>query len=162
MSAQMIPNVTKVLVNAATVTVTGNSPSFTLPMADSYAIFLNVTAASGTTPTLDVVLQTSPDGGTTWLNLPLRFAQFTAVAQGYLRFQPTLGLGEAASGGTVAATGGVLALNTPFIGGQNTTALNTAQSIPTMRFLYTVSGTTPSLTLSAFAIMAGRGNTTSN
>lgn len=31
---------------------------------------LNVTAASGTTPTLDVKLQTSDDGGTTWYDLP--------------------------------------------------------------------------------------------
>lgn len=33
---------------------------------DEMAIYLNVTAASGTSPTLDVVYQTSNDGGTTW------------------------------------------------------------------------------------------------
>jgi hypothetical protein len=159
MSAQMIPNTTKVLVNASTVTATGFSAAFTLPMADSYGLFMNVTAQASTT--IDFVLQTSPDGGTTWLNLPLRFAQFTAAGQGYLRFQPTLGLGEAASGGTVAATGGVLALNTPFIGSQNTTALNTAQNIPTMRIGYTIGGA-GSNTFTLYAIMAGRGNTTSN
>lgn len=33
---------------------------------DRVAIYVNVTAASGTTPTLDVALEDSPDGGATW------------------------------------------------------------------------------------------------
>jgi len=33
---------------------------------DEMVIYLNVTAASGTSPTLDVVYQTSNDGGATW------------------------------------------------------------------------------------------------
>jgi hypothetical protein len=33
---------------------------------DRVAIYVNVTAASGTTPTLDLVLEDSPDGGATW------------------------------------------------------------------------------------------------
>lgn len=43
-------------------------------------VFLNVTAVSGTTPTLTVQVQTSDDGGTTWYNLPGgAFAQQTAI-----------------------------------------------------------------------------------
>lgn len=159
MPNQMQQNTVKVLVSASTVTATANSAAFALPLADSYALFLNVTAASGTTPTLDVVLQTSPDGGTTWLNLPLRSQQFTTTGQGYIRFQPTLGLGESATAGTVAATGGALAQNTPFIGAVNTTVLGASQQIPTVRFLLTISGTTPSFTYTAYCIFASRGNT---
>jgi hypothetical protein len=162
MASQMIPNTVKVIVPSNTVTATGNSAAFSLPLADSYAIFLVATAASGTTPTLDVVLQTSPDGGTTWLNLPLRFAQLTTAGQSFIRFQPTLGLGEAASAGVVAGTGGALALNTPFIGSVNTTVLGASQQIPTMRFAATVAGTTPSFTYTAYVIMSPRGNITSN
>lgn len=39
---------------------------------------LNVTAASGTTPTLDVVIEDSVDGGTTW-NVVGTFAQNTGA-----------------------------------------------------------------------------------
>jgi hypothetical protein len=41
---------------------------------------LNVTAASGTTPTLDVVIEDSVDGGVTW-NTVGTFTQKTAVAR---------------------------------------------------------------------------------
>jgi hypothetical protein len=40
---------------------------------------LNVSAASGTTPTLDVVIEDTFDGGTTW-NTIATFTQKTAVA----------------------------------------------------------------------------------
>ncbi len=33
---------------------------------DRLAIYVNVTAASGTTPTLDLSVEDSPDGGVTW------------------------------------------------------------------------------------------------
>lgn len=33
---------------------------------DEMALYLDITAASGTTPTLDIDYQTSVDGGTTW------------------------------------------------------------------------------------------------
>lgn len=160
MPAQMILTTTKVLVPAATiVTTTGNSAAFTLPLADSYAIFINVTAASGTTPTLDAVLQSSPDGGTTWLNLPIKWTQLTAVGQAYVRFQQTMGLGESASAGVALGTGAAAAANTPFIGAQYTTVLGASAQIPTVRIAYTVTGTTPSFTLGVYAFLAPRGNT---
>jgi hypothetical protein len=161
MAAQMQNNTVKILASAATVTATGNSTAFTLPLADTYAIWLNITAASGTTPTLDVVLQTSPDGGTTWLNLPIRFAQLTTTGQSLVRFQPTMGLGEIATSAAVAGTGGALAQNTPFIGFEYQGSLGAAAQTATMRFGFTATGTTPSFTYTAYCIMAGRGNTLS-
>lgn len=54
---------------------------------DSALVFLNVTAASGTTPTLDVKLQTSDDGGTTWYDLPNgSFTQKTNIGSQVLAF----------------------------------------------------------------------------
>lgn len=46
--------------------------------ADRLRALLLVTAASGTTPTLDVVLEDSLDGGTTWTQIGA-FAQKTAA-----------------------------------------------------------------------------------
>lgn len=50
--------------------------------ADAY---LDVTAYSGTTPTLDVKLQDSVDGGTTWVDIDGgAFTQKTATGQQYI------------------------------------------------------------------------------
>lgn len=84
----------------------------TLKLAESYllTIFCSAVAGSGT---LDLCAQTSWDNGTTWTNLPLRSAQVTAAGTTYIRWQPALGFGEAASGGAAALTGGALAANVP-------------------------------------------------
>lgn len=42
-------------------------------------LFLNVTAGSGTTPTLDVAIQTSYDGSTNWVAIGTAFTQATGV-----------------------------------------------------------------------------------
>ena len=81
-------------------------------------VILNVTAASGTTPTLDVIIQTSPDEGVTWENF-VTFAQKIAVGIETKRFS---------SYQAVAAGAG------PF-GDQ-------------MKVVYTIGGTTPSFTFS--------------
>lgn len=47
-------------------TVTGAGSAFDTDQAQSLEGFLTVTAASGTTPTLDVRLETSVDGGTSY------------------------------------------------------------------------------------------------
>lgn len=156
MPAQMIQNSVKILLNGATIAATGNSAAFTLPLADSYLLVLHATVVGASS--LDAVVQTTPDGGTTWLNLPLRFTQLTAAGDAYIRFQPTMGQGEAASAGVVAATGGALAANVPFIGGVNSTALNVAQGIATMRLGITL-GSAVSNTYTLYCIMAARGNT---
>jgi hypothetical protein len=46
---------------------TGNTADFEVPSRyDDLLLYLNVTAQSGTSPTLDVDYQTSPDNGATW------------------------------------------------------------------------------------------------
>jgi len=70
------PFFTKLLTVASTST-TATSPIFTIPMADNYTFFMNVTTA--TAGTCDVVFQTSVDGGTTFVNIPWRFAQIATT-----------------------------------------------------------------------------------
>ena len=55
------------VVPSAAYTATGNFDLSDLTGNwDEVALYLDVTAASGTSPTLDVVYQTTVDGGTTW------------------------------------------------------------------------------------------------
>jgi hypothetical protein len=65
-------------VASAARTTTGTSAAFSTGSADSLEGTLTVTAASGTTPTLDVTLETSIDGGTTYDTVGA-FAQKTAA-----------------------------------------------------------------------------------
>ena len=65
-------------VASAARTATGVGTAFDPANADSLEGFLTVTAASGTTPTLDVRLETSLDGGTTWSTVGA-FAQITTT-----------------------------------------------------------------------------------
>ena len=146
MSAGMIQPGTTTLVASNTVTATGNSASFVLPYADAYRLTLAVGTVSGTTPTFDAVLQDSPDGGTTWVNLPLRFTQVTvtgtAATDPYIIFK-MVGLSDAASAGVVAGTGGALAANVPV-------------NVRNVRLSYTVGGTSPSVAFTLYATMIGR------
>lgn len=69
------------VVTSAARTATGNSgPLTSYGIAKTLRAQLNITAASGTTPTLDAVIQDSLDGGTTW-NTIGTFAQKTASAR---------------------------------------------------------------------------------
>lgn len=86
-------------------------------------VILNVTAASGTTPTLDVKIQISPDGGTTWEDF-ITFAQKTATGAESKRFS---------SYQAIAAGAG------PF--GDR------------MKVIYSIGGTTPSFTFSVKGIL---------
>lgn len=63
---------------AGAVTTTANGSSVALGDRGTVRLLLNVTAASGTTPTLDVSIQTSYDG-TTWRAVAA-FAQKTTVS----------------------------------------------------------------------------------
>lgn len=60
-------------------TATGQSGPYRVHNAEAIALYTNVTAASGTTPTLDIKIQDSPDGST-WYDVP-SFAntQFTTT-----------------------------------------------------------------------------------
>jgi len=53
------------IVSVATVTTT-SSAVVTLPVADVYTFILSMGTATGTSPTCDVSIQVTPDGGTTW------------------------------------------------------------------------------------------------
>lgn len=110
---------------------------FNASNAFSYTVQVNCSAVTGTTPTLDVCLATSVDGGTTYVNLPLRFTQFTAAAVRDLIFRNGLGENEIALEQVVAATGGTLAKNCNF-------------DPAYMRLVCTIGGTNPSFTFAAY------------
>ena len=133
---------------SGTALTTGATASFTLPYADAYRLLLAIGTVSGSSPTFDAVLQDSPDGGTTWVNLPLRFTQVTATGTAatapYIIFKPE-NLAVAASAGVVAATGGALAVDTPI-------------NVKNVRLAYTVGGTsTPTIPFTLYANCIGRG-----
>lgn len=86
---------------------TALSANLTLPVADAYTFYINTTTA--TAGTLDVSFQTSVDGGTTYLNLPWRFAQISTVSTNILTVRLGLGVGEIGAETATADTGGTLA-----------------------------------------------------
>ncbi len=135
----------KTLINAVTVTATGNSAAFVLPIADSYTFAVIAATVTGTSPTYDIVYQTSYDGGTTYVNLPWRHAQVTAATTLLLTVRLGMGVGEVGFEGAVAATGGTLVK--PAV----------PADLTKMRLGYTVGGTSPSaaITLLVFAMPPG-------
>lgn len=117
-------------VASATYTADVNSAAYELRFADTISLSLKSDAGGGTTPTLDVAMQWTPDGGTTWLWAPIRFAQITTSAsQQMITFKPSL-TDEAAWHNAVAGTGGALAKN--FACSRK------------VRFVFDVGGTSPS------------------
>lgn len=119
---------------SAAYTTTTTSAALSLPIADCYMLYIATSAASGTSPTLDIVIQSSIDGGTTYINLPLRFTQVTTTATEMLIFKNGLGGNEVALANLVADTGGQLAKNCLF-------------DPNFMKVKVTVGGSTPSITL---------------
>lgn len=127
------------LVPSAAKTVTGAGDSFTRGGLGRFLCQLNVTAITGTTPTLDLKIQTSVDG-TNWQDVAA-FAQVTAATG--IRFLRIVAGGaipnvveEAQKDGTLAAA--------------------TVESGPLGKFIrakWVIGGTTPSFTmqLDAFA-----------
>jgi hypothetical protein len=84
---------------------------------------------SGTTPTLSVIFQWSPDGGTTWRNYSNATTNLTATGQALI-FGVYPGVSALTTGATI------------------TVALN--QPLPkTWRLSYTIGGTTPSFAISS-------------
>lgn len=118
---------------SAAQTSTTQTTKFTLPLADAYTGFINVTASSGTSPTLDVIWQTSTDGGTTWINVPWRHTQITTTTTEFVTFRLGLGIGEVGAEGAVASTGGTL-------------IKPAVVDVLNMRLQYTIGGTSPSFT----------------
>ena len=58
----------RALLSAAAHTATFQSETLTIGDADRWGILFDVGTVSGTNPTLDIKVQTSFDGGTTWLD----------------------------------------------------------------------------------------------
>jgi hypothetical protein len=66
--------------SSAARTATATSSTFEIYGAETLVCYLSVTAASGSSPTLDVKFQDSPDGGTTWFDIAgASFTQATAA-----------------------------------------------------------------------------------
>ena len=96
---------------SATRTATANGSAVELGDCAQARLDLKVTSASGTTPTLDVKVQTSPDG-TTWTDVGT-FTQVTAVSTQHKVFS---GLDRFVRG--VATIGGTTPLFTFSLGGE--------------------------------------------
>lgn len=146
MPRSMQKPIVKTLIASAAVTSTAQSAAFSIGMADCYTFILNTTAASGTTPTMDVVYQTSLDGGTTYVNIPWRHTQITAAGVNYLNVRLGMGIGEVGTEGATADTGGTL-------------VKGTVVDPNFMKIKYTIGATTPSFTfsLTVFMLPAGSG-----
>lgn len=145
MQANFLPPATIEVQASVTKAATYTAASVKLPVGESYEFILDVTAASGTSETLDVALQKQAANGT-WYTFA-RFAQVTTAAIiRRLQLQPSLGRGEAGSEGALAVTGGALNANT---------------IIPRdIRVLATIGGTNPSytFTVQAFVVPKAAGS----
>lgn len=140
MAGQLRKPVRKSLVASNAVITTGASSAFTLPVASSYHLYLNASAVTGTSPTGDFILQTSIDGGTTYVNLPMRSVQVTAAGCQHFVFRLGVNGADVATQTAAAATGGTL--GKPII-----------PDLDFMKLAYTIGGTNPSITFSLTAIM---------
>lgn len=73
-------------------TATGNHELAGIPGDwDEIVAYLNVTAAAGTSPTLDVTYEVTPDGGTTWYTHS-SFTQAIAATSQRLAFTSPVGI----------------------------------------------------------------------
>lgn len=79
-------------------TGTTGSTSFVLQNTDFNVLVAKLKAAtlSGTSPTLDVYIQTSDDGGTTWYDV-VHFTQLTAAVTNQNAYYATLGVTKGAA-----------------------------------------------------------------
>jgi len=120
---------------------TSTTAAIDMGIGDCYMIAIEVTAASGTSPTLDIVVQSALDG-TNYKDLPLRFTQKTTTSSGtpeYLVFRLGLGENEVALAQVSADTGGQLAKNCLF-------------NPNLIKLKYTIAGTSPSFDFTAHII----------
>lgn len=113
------------ILSSAARTTTGSSADFYTGTPSGLYVFLNITAASGTTPTLDVKLQGKDPVSGQYFDLPAAsFTQKTGTGFDWLLIHPEIT--------TVTANKQV-----------STATTNN------MRLVYTIGGTTPSFTFTA-------------
>lgn len=94
-------------------TVDSNSGAIDFPAdVDGGVFILEHGTGTGTTPTLDVSIQVSPDEGTTWFSM-FRFAQVTTTAGTRRIITSFRRVAEAGAEAAVGTTGGALASNCP-------------------------------------------------
>lgn len=126
------------MVASAAFTASGNSAKFQMSTANQLILGVDVTAFSGTTPTLTVWLQVSDDGGTTWYDMPADFTLISATT---------------AATGTMSATAKrnvvdtlVISVAADYLGVYKHLASDA------IRLKWVISGTTPSITFSASVV----------
>ena len=112
--AGLIQVMGKKLFASTAYSVTGATAAFDMGICDSYHIVIVTASVSGTSPTADFQLQSSPDRGTTYVGLPLRSTQVTAAGNIHFVFRLGLGNSDAALESPSATTGGTLAKNCVF------------------------------------------------
>jgi len=93
--------------------------AFTLPKMNEYNFYLTVSALATTDNPMDVSLQITPDGGTTWLT----FARFKPISASTdaekdqrMRFRPIMCEGDVPGVDVLGLTGGAIAHNAPLPG----------------------------------------------
>jgi len=125
---------------SAAQTATGNSGSFNLSTASQLFVGVDITAQSGTTPTLTVWLMGSYDGGTTWFDMPNDLALITATT---------------AATGTMSATSRrniVDTINIATAGAQKHVAIYRNVACDKIRANWVISGAGATLTFSISAV----------
>lgn len=138
------------LVASAARTSTGNSgnlknTSTYIPVFNAAAFILDVTTVTGTTPLLDVAIETSVDGGTTWY-MAWAYAQVTAASTLRLDVRDT-GIGFTEIGATSTIT----------LSGTTAIVENTVIT-QDVRILWTIAGTSPSFTFAVWGIFQPLGS----
>lgn len=110
-----------------------------IPVAHTISLVLNVSAASGTSETMTVALESSIDGGTTWYQSAVFTQITTAVVTRVIDFRPFLGATEAGAETVVTSTA--------------TTAIHkNAPLTEDQRLKWVIGGTNPSYTFSVTAV----------
>ena len=131
MGSHLTNTLTRVEVASGTKTIDVASSTIEMPYADSISFTLSSGAGTGTSPTMDVSMQWTPDDGTTWVQAPIKFAQVTTSASVQMvTFRPNLGDNESAWTNAVATTGSAVAKN--FVPSRK------------IRFYFDMGGTNPS------------------
>lgn len=132
----------QVIVSGKVVTASAEVAQFEMPNdITDVRIVVTVTVASGTTPTLDVLLQITGDDGLTWFYSGNKFLQQTAASTRQIILSRAMGAGQTAS----EAPG-----DNPAIGAA-AAAVNGPVS-RRCRLFGLVGGTTPSFTINAFLL----------
>lgn len=139
----MLPKVHKVLYSGVDIAASSNSGAVVIG-SDLAAgmLILNVTAQAGSSPTMDVSIENTPDGGTTWFEV-YRFTQVGAATpqhQILANFSPKIDAGSIRSV-TQAGTGALSA--------------NCVLSDP-IRVKWTLGGSSPVYTFGVYLIAERR------